>query len=594
MRSESETRPSVAQADAEVAPDGLRRRRVLVADDDAEVRWFYVGALRAAGARVVEARDGVEALRLARAEPPDLILADIIMPRLDGLGLCAAIRREPLLDGLPVVLLSWRDDFLHRMRELRVEAQGYLRKEVPAEEIIAEAARVLEPSNRLEATLKSDGEARGDVEDVGVSGLLRAIRRLRPTASLVLQDPWSLFELELHEGNLVGATRTAVDGAITKDAAVLPALVGMSSGRFVVAEPPAEPRRDERESLEPALAAETDRLGAILSAMAEHPRARLELDQDVLGAYVRHSPVRVQGMIARLAAGDGPQSLWESGAGSRALVDALLVTLARQGAVLDVVPPGAEPVPGSDPQAPSHGDSELNEPQIQQHLPPVIDPVERENARAQSAVAMHREPANRAPVLAHPIWRLQVSPAMGSGAQVSGFDLELQSTSRFLGIGFVVVLATTVVFLLWRQVMPAAGPSAARPVVVEPGEPSEPAPAEAEAIATVGADDAPPMEVEGIPGLFELSGRLTVGTEPRLGVGEGQGVLSLTGPAEVQVEVNGGGRGALPLALVLEEGRHRVRYRIGGESTVRFYYVKAGATRTLEVVTRPGGFVDAR
>ena len=53
-------------------------------------------------------------------------------------------------------------------------------------------------------------------------------------------------------------------------------------------------------------------------------------------------------------------------------------------------------------------------------------------------------------------------------------------------------------------------------------------------------------------------------------------------------------RGPLPLALVLDEGRHRVRYRFAGESTVRFYYVKAGATRSLDVVTRPGGFIDAR
>ena len=594
MRSESGTRPSATHADPEVATDTLRRRRVLVADDDAEVRWFYVGALRGAGARVVEARDGVEALRLAKAEPPDLILADIVMPRLDGLGLCAAVRREPLLDGVPVVLLSWRDDFLHRMRELRVEAQGYLRKEVPAQEIVADVTRVLAPSTSLEAALKSDGEARGDIEDVGVAGLLRAVRRLRPTTTLVLQDPWSLFELELHDGTLVGATRTAVDGAITKDAAALPTLVGMSSGRFVVAEPRAERSDVARESLEEAFAEQSDRLGSTLSAMAAQPMARLELDQDVLGAYVRHSPVRVQGMIARLAAGDAPQSLWESGAGSRALVDALLVTLARQGAVRGVVARDVKPTAKNDLEGRLAEGSELNEREIQQHLPPVVDPVERETARAQSAVAMHREPANRAPPLAHPVWRLQVSPAMGSGARISGFDLELQATSRFLGIGFLVILVTTVAFLVWREVMPSAAPSIARPVVVTPAEPAEAAPAGPEPIVTVGADRAPPDEAEEMAGLFELSGRLTPGTEPRLGVGEGQGVLSLEGPPDVQVEVDGGGRGALPLTLVLEEGRHRVRYRLGRESTVRFYYVKAGATRSLEVVTRPGGFVDAR
>ncbi len=578
MRPEPDRRSASESAQPELGSDGLRRRRVLVADDDAAVRRFYVGVLREAGARVVEARDGVEALQLARAEPPDLILADIVMPRLDGLGLCAAVRREPALDGVPVVLLSWRDDFLHRMRELRAEARGYLRKEVPEEEVIAEATRVLQPLNRLEAMLKSDGEAHGDLEDIGVSTLLRALRRLRPSATVVVQDPWSLFELELRDGTLVDARRTAVDGAITQGAAVLPALVGMSSGRFVVAAPAASPLNEESESLEPALAQEMSRLGAVLRILAQHPNVSLELDQDVLGAYVRHSPVRVQGMIARLAAGDSPQSLWESGAGSRALVDSLLVTLARQGAVRDLQVAG----------------SELNVPEIPPHSPPVIDPVERENVRAQSAVAMHREPANRAPVMVHPIWRLQISPAVGAGPQVSGFDLELQTTSRLLGMAFVVVLATTVAFLVWRQLMPASAPSIARPVVEAPAVPAEAALPEEAATPAVAPDARSLEPPRGNRGLFEVSGRLTPGTEPSLAVAEGRGVLSLAGPAEVSVEVDGRIRGPLPLTLVLEEGRHRVRYRFAGESTVRFYYVKADATRSLDVVTRPGGFIDAR
>ena len=46
--------------------------------------------------------------------------------------------------------------------------------------------------------------------------------------------------------------------------------------------------------------------------------------------------------------------------------------------------------------------------------------------------------------------------------------------------------------------------------------------------------------------------------------------------------------------LVLDAGTHRVRYRLGAKSTDRFYYVKPGATRALQVVTQAGGFVDAR
>ncbi|MEM7437520.1 MAG: response regulator, partial [Myxococcota bacterium] len=165
----SGTRPVVREQSAEeVSPAmALRGRRVLLADDDSQVRWFYVGVLREAGARVVEARDGVHALELARESPPEIILADIVMPRLDGLGLCAAVRREPRLDGVPIVLLSWRDDFLDRMRELAVKAQDYLRKELPAEQLLARVAALLEPLRQLEAALHTEGEARGDLTDIG-------------------------------------------------------------------------------------------------------------------------------------------------------------------------------------------------------------------------------------------------------------------------------------------------------------------------------------------------------------------------------------------------------------------------------------------
>ena len=78
------------------------------------------------------------------------------------------------------------------------------------------------------------------------------------------------------------------------------------------------------------------------------------------------------------------------------------------------------------------------------------------------------------------------------------------------------------------------------------------------------------------------------------GHGPGQGVLQLSGPPEVLVIVDGIERGPLPVELVVDQGRHLVRYEYQGRRIVRFYFVKAGATRVLELITRPGGFVDAR
>jgi hypothetical protein len=398
-----------------------------------------------------------------------------------------------------------------------------------------------------------------------------------------------LFDLELYGGRIVDLARTAIDGAVTPGAAALPALVGMSSGRFIVAESAASEHGDARESLDAAFVNETRRLGVLLSTLAAHPDCRLDLDQDVLGTYVRHSPAGVQRLITRLVAGEPLRVLWESGATSRSVVDAVLVTLARQGAIRDVrVPvvasdqrPDAEPSPGSN--------RELIASEIQQDSASVADPIERENIRSQSAVAMHREPANHVPAWGHPIWRLNVGPGARSGESGSGFGMEMQRTPRLLGLAFATLLSATVAFLIWRQVMPGGAPTAA------PAAAPAPVPVQvAEEQAAPGAPAAMPAVPSGSRGLSAFAGTLRAGVDPSLEVAEGQGVLELSGPGDVSVEVDGVDRGALPATLVLDQGRHAVRYRTGARSTYRFYYVKSGATRSLSVLTQAGGLVDAR
>jgi PAS domain S-box-containing protein len=83
-----------------------RGRRVIVADDDPDYQAVARIRLTLAGFEVATACDGVEALEKARARPPDVIASDVLMPRLDGLGLCMEVRKDPALAKVPVVLFS--------------------------------------------------------------------------------------------------------------------------------------------------------------------------------------------------------------------------------------------------------------------------------------------------------------------------------------------------------------------------------------------------------------------------------------------------------------------------------------------------------
>ncbi|PTA68393.1 ATP-binding protein [Deinococcus arcticus] len=125
-----------AQDTAPVAPATAVRRRVLVADDNADLREYLTRLLSPHHDLQVVA-DGQAALDAARAQAPDLLLTDVMMPRLSGLGLLAAIRTDPALHDLPVIMLSARAGEEARVQGLEAGADDYLVKPFSARELLA-------------------------------------------------------------------------------------------------------------------------------------------------------------------------------------------------------------------------------------------------------------------------------------------------------------------------------------------------------------------------------------------------------------------------------------------------------------------------
>ncbi|WP_432907305.1 SpoIIE family protein phosphatase [Micromonospora matsumotoense] len=115
---------------------GPDRPRVLVADDNADMRDYLHRLLRSRY-DVTAVGDGLAALARARADLPDLIVSDVMMPGLDGLELVAALRAEPRTMGVPVLLLSARAGQEAAVEGLEAGADDYLVKPFPAEELLA-------------------------------------------------------------------------------------------------------------------------------------------------------------------------------------------------------------------------------------------------------------------------------------------------------------------------------------------------------------------------------------------------------------------------------------------------------------------------
>ncbi|SDP27542.1 two-component system, OmpR family, response regulator MprA [Nakamurella panacisegetis] len=115
--------------------------RLLLADDDRAIRESLERALELEGYAVVSVADGVEALSAVRRETPDLVILDVMMPGIDGLGVCRVIRADGL--RVPVLMLTARVELDARVAGLDAGADDYLAKPFELDELLARLRALL-------------------------------------------------------------------------------------------------------------------------------------------------------------------------------------------------------------------------------------------------------------------------------------------------------------------------------------------------------------------------------------------------------------------------------------------------------------------
>ncbi len=133
---DADAAPQADGSPAQVDMTGQARPRILIADDNNDMR-AYLKALLEPHAEVRVCADGQAAFELALADPPDLLLSDVMMPKLDGFGLIAQIRATEALRLLPVMLLSARAGEEAKVEGLQAGADDYLVKPFSANELLA-------------------------------------------------------------------------------------------------------------------------------------------------------------------------------------------------------------------------------------------------------------------------------------------------------------------------------------------------------------------------------------------------------------------------------------------------------------------------
>ncbi|MBC7541420.1 MAG: response regulator, partial [Candidatus Sericytochromatia bacterium] len=183
------------------------RPLVLVVEDNPEMNRF-VAEILSDGYRIATAFDGVEGLAMATALRPDLIVSDVMMPRMAGDQLVAALRADPTLDGTPVMLLTAKADDKMRVALLRSGAQDYVMKPFVAEELLARVGNLV-TAKRARDVLQLELESQtGDLEVLAtevsrrkreLQTALESVQVAREQAELASQMKTDFLRLVSHE-----------------------------------------------------------------------------------------------------------------------------------------------------------------------------------------------------------------------------------------------------------------------------------------------------------------------------------------------------------------------------------------------------------
>jgi len=197
--------------------------KVLVVDDAPDIVRLVRDYLEHAGFPVLVASNGVDALRIARTERPDLIVLDLGLPGRDGLDVTRELRSDPAVSSVPIVMLTARADESDKLVGLELGADDYVTKPFSAKELVARVRAVLRRAQAVAAPAESVrvGDLEIDVPRMGVAVDGRAVDLTATEFQILLvmaRQPGRVFTraqlLDAVRGEAFDAYERAIDAHI--------------------------------------------------------------------------------------------------------------------------------------------------------------------------------------------------------------------------------------------------------------------------------------------------------------------------------------------------------------------------------------------
>jgi DNA-binding response OmpR family regulator len=176
--------------------------RILVVEDEAHIRELIQLHLGLEGLEIEAVGDGQDALVRAGSEPFDLVILDVMLPGIDGIAVCRAIRREGPNQDVPILMLTARGEESDKVLGLESGADDYLAKPFGIRELVARARALLRRPRRsqLQAEAAAPGERPVEIHGLHIDPAKRRVRVKGSEVDLTAQEFRLLLVLATHPG----------------------------------------------------------------------------------------------------------------------------------------------------------------------------------------------------------------------------------------------------------------------------------------------------------------------------------------------------------------------------------------------------------
>ena len=203
---------------------------ILIVDDDRELRPMFAVALARPHRTVEVAAHGEEALQRVKERKPDLILTDVVMPRMNGWAFVRLLRTNPETAFIPVIFVTGLSTDANRIRGFRLGADDYICKPVNPVELELRVENALHHAHDKGKQLREDPAIAGSLAKFGIASVLNLLALERRTGTLAAEQNGCVASVDVRDGRILRARFEGIDRLESTEC--LYALLDWSHGHF--------------------------------------------------------------------------------------------------------------------------------------------------------------------------------------------------------------------------------------------------------------------------------------------------------------------------------------------------------------------------